>query len=102
MRLKTINEAVESEEKDQDLKKLLETEPQQSFIDWVTKTAEEEKIDLDNIDMKQLAAGIEVEREHDGNDDVDVVKSNEDLLKIAVAHLREKKTYYTVLLAAGL
>lgn len=59
--------------------------------------AKDAGIDLKNIDLDQLKRGIKVEKEHDGGQgkDVDVVKSKSDLLKIAVAHLREKPDYYT-------
>ena len=47
----------------------------------------------------QLRMGIKVEKEHDGpmGKDVDVVSSKEDIVKIAVAHLREDPKYYTKL-----
>jgi len=47
----------------------------------------------------QLRMGIKVEKEHDGpmGKDTDVVGSKEDVVKIAVAHLREDPKYYTKL-----
>lgn len=62
------------------------------------------KIDLGTVPLNQLAIGIEVEREHDGKEgsDIDVVKSELDLLKIAMAHLREDPRYYTKLKKAKL
>lgn len=54
---------------------------------------------MTGIDKNQLKRGIEVEKEHDGKmgKDVDVVKSKLDLVKIAVAHLREDPRYYSKL-----
>lgn len=51
------------------------------------------------VDPEQLKMGIKVEKEHDGKfgKDTDVVKSDEDIVKIAVAHLREDPKYYTKL-----
>jgi hypothetical protein len=40
---------------------------------------------------------VNVEKEHDKDKDTDVVKKDADILKIAVAHLREKPNYYTKL-----
>lgn len=61
--------------------------------------AKKANIDIEGIDFNELKKGIEVEKEHDGQQgkDVDVVKSKADLIKIAVAHLREKPNYYTLL-----
>jgi hypothetical protein len=51
------------------------------------------------VNPKQLKMGIKVEKEHDGpmGKDTDVVGSKEDIVKIAVAHLREDPKYYTKL-----
>lgn len=63
----------------------------------------EEKSDLeaelDSFDSEQVKIGKKVEREHDGGEgnDVDVVRSEEDLIKIVLAHLREDPEYYTKL-----
>ncbi len=56
-------------------------------------------VDIGKIDIKQLRMGINVEKEHDGKmgRDTDVVKNKSDLVKIAVAHLREDPKYYTKL-----
>lgn len=56
-------------------------------------------IDISKFDKKELLLGIKVEKEHDGEKgkDVDVVKKKSDLLKIAIAHLREDPKYYSKL-----
>jgi len=95
MRLKTIKESLELRDK-------LETEPPKSFVDWATNAAKEKNIDLSGIDMKQLAVGVEIEKEHNKGDDVDVIEDEKDLIKVAVAHLRENEKYYTILLDAEL
>lgn len=61
--------------------------------------AQKAKINLNNINFNQLKKGIEVEKEHDGKmgKDIDVVKNKTDLIKIAVAHLREDPKYYSKL-----
>lgn len=65
----------------------------------IQQLAKEVDIDISPYDMKQLQMGIEVEREHDAGDNTDVVNSESDLLKIAVAHLKELPDYYTRLKA---
>jgi hypothetical protein len=56
-------------------------------------------VDIGDIDMDQLRMGINVEKEHDGKmgKDTDVVKKKSDIVKIAVAHLREDPEYYSKL-----
>jgi len=49
-------------------------------------------------DQKEIKMGIAVEREHDVGD-TDVVQSDLDVLKIALAHLEEDPEYYTHLKA---
>jgi hypothetical protein len=51
------------------------------------------------VPKDQLRIGVKVEKEHDGpmGKDTDVVGSKEDVVKIAVAHLREDPKYYTKL-----
>lgn len=66
----------------------------------VKEIARRAKLDISKFDTHQLLRGFEVEREHDDDSDVDVVKGSPakrevQLLKIAVAHLREKPDYYT-------
>jgi len=55
------------------------------------------KIDISKYDPKELVMGINVEKEHNKDKDIDVVKKKEDVLKIALAHLREDPKYYTKL-----
>ena len=50
---------------------------------------------VDKYDMRQIKMGIEIEREHDEDGPTDVVKNEIDLLKIALAHLKEDPKYYT-------
>ena len=50
-----------------------------------------------DVDPQQLKMGIDDEKEHDDGSDLDVVNSFEDLVKIAVAHLKEDPQYYTKL-----
>jgi hypothetical protein len=73
-------------------------------VDSIKKLAKQYKVDLKGIDMKELLDGMQVEKEHDGRQggDTDVVDSDADVMKIAVAHLREKKDYYKKLKKAGL
>jgi hypothetical protein len=61
--------------------------------------AKQAKVDISPYDKDQLRMGIEVEKEHSGEKgkDVAVVHKDSDLLKIAVAHLREDPKYYTKL-----
>lgn len=72
-----------------------------TFSEWTNlKTlAKQADIDISHFNTRELTQGIEVEKEHDGKmgKDVDVVKNKSDLLKIAVAHLREDPKYYTKL-----
>ena len=79
----------------------------QSFLEFALgKVAQKHKIDLKGIDMKQLQMGMGVEKEHDAEmgKDTDVVPGHDEgaVMKIAVAHLREKPDYYTVLKKANL
>jgi sugar diacid utilization regulator len=79
-----------------------------SFTDWllkeskldfqdVLKMAKDTGIDISKFKKHQLVKGVNVETEHDKDKDTDVVKRKSDALKIAVAHLREKPNYYTLL-----
>lgn len=49
------------------------------------------------VPLEQLQMGIDVEKEHDDGSELDVVKSKVDLVKIALAHLKEDPEYYTKL-----
>jgi hypothetical protein len=53
--------------------------------------------ELKTFDSEQVSMGKKVEGEHDNGDDVDIVKSEEDLMKVILAHLREDPKYYTKL-----
>lgn len=66
---------------------------------FIREEASDIEKELDTFDAKQVKIGKKVEREHDGGQgaDLDVVKSEEDLLKIVLAHLREDPEYYTKL-----
>lgn len=66
----------------------------------VEEIARRAKLDVSKFSLAQLKMGLEVEREHDDGSDVDVVTGSKvgrevKLLKIVVAHLREKPDYYT-------
>lgn len=73
------------------------------FSEWVKiresieKVAKNSNLDISNFDKKELKMGFEDEKEHDGGEgeDVDVVDSDEDVLKIVIAHLREDPKYYS-------
>lgn len=72
------------------------------FLEQVSnihKIADDANIDIDGISLQQLKMGMKVEREHDGRmgKDVKVVGSDAEILKVAVAHLREDPKYYTKL-----
>jgi len=47
------------------------------------------------FDRRQLEMGMDVEQEHNGGKDLDVVKTPLDTLKIVLAHLKEDPQYYT-------
>lgn len=63
----------------------------------IEATAKKAKLDISKFDPDQLRMGCAVEKEHDDGSDVDVVDDNSDVLKIAIAHLREDPEYYTKL-----
>lgn len=63
--------------------------------------AQKANLDISKYDMNELCIGIDVEREHNQSN-TDVVKDDTDLLKIAVVHLQENPTYYSILKKAGL
>ena len=70
-----------------------------TFIQFVEQNNAEKMAEKYNVDLDQLKMGIKVEKEHDGRmgKDTDVVKKQEDIVKIAVAHIREDPKYYTKL-----
>ncbi len=53
--------------------------------------------ELATHDPHEVKMGKKAEKEHDNGDDVDIVNSEEDLIKIVLAHLREDPKYYTKL-----
>ena len=54
--------------------------------------------EIEKYDKDQLVKGINVEKEHQKDKDIDVIKGKESkLLKIALAHLREDEKYYSKL-----
>jgi len=64
----------------------------------VLRLAKHAKISEDEIakyDKDQITLGINVEKEHMKDKDIDVIKDVESrIIKIALAHLREDKKYY--------
>lgn len=73
------------------------------FYDYkdLQRIAKKAKVDIEDIDVKQLKMGMKVEKEHDAKmgKDTDVVPGHDPgtIMKIAVAHLRENPRYYTKL-----
>ncbi len=61
------------------------------------KLADEIEVDISKFDPKELKMGFQVEKEHMKDADINVIKKNSDILKIALAHLRENPKYYTLL-----
>jgi hypothetical protein len=61
-------------------------------------------VDIKGLKTNQLSVGLRVEKEHKGKmgRDTEVAKNDVDVLKIAVAHLREDPYYYSKLIKAGL
>ena len=64
----------------------------------VLRLAKQGKISEDEIakyDKDQITLGINVEKEHMKDKDIDVIKDVESrIIKIALAHLREDEKYY--------
>lgn len=54
-------------------------------------------VDWTKVSFKQFTMGLDVESEHNHGDKLDVVKSDKDLAKIVLAHLKEVPNYYTKL-----
>lgn len=53
-------------------------------------------VDWDKIDIDEFIMGLKVEQEHDTKSkNTDVANSIKDIAKIALAHLKEIKDYYT-------
>lgn len=70
----------------------------QSYVETkdIEALAKKAGVDIEDIDHEQIKMGIKAEKEHTGGD-THVVGKETDLLKVAVAHLREKGNYYTLL-----
>ena len=64
-----------------------------TFVDALNM-AEKLGLDIKKYDPDEIVAGINTEKEHSREKDINVVKSASDLLKIALAHLREDPKYY--------
>ena len=70
------------------------------FKDYAIKSlAFDYKVSIKGLDIEQLKKGLNVEKEHTGGKGKDtiVAKNDGDILKIAVAHLREDPKYYSKL-----
>jgi len=74
------------------------------FKTWIESVnihqiAKKANIDISKYDLKQLQMGYKVELEHGKHDkETDVTHSDPvKTLKIAIAHLKEKPNYYTLL-----
>ena len=70
---------------------------------WTTKEAkaigDKIGIDWEKYDIEEFRQGLAVEKEHDTDDPrTDVASSEEEIGKIAFAHLQELKDYYTRLI----
>ncbi len=70
----------------------------------IEKVAQRAGLDISKFDRSEIVSGFKVEREHDGKmgKDTDVVRSDADVLKIALAHLREDPKYYSKLGRCGI
>jgi hypothetical protein len=70
-----------------------------SFEDFLVEQDTKALAKKYKVDPEQLKMGVKVEKEHDGpmGKDTDVVGKKSDIVKIAVAHLREDPKYYTKL-----
>ena len=66
-------------------------------FDDVVKMSKDNGLNISNYDRNELVLGVNTEKEHNKDKDTDVVKRPSDVLKIAIAHLREDPKYYTKL-----
>lgn len=73
------------------------TEARKFDSDSAKKIGDSLNVDWKKYDLEQFRMGLEVETEHDDGTILDVVKSNKDLAKIVLAHLKEVPDYYTKL-----
>lgn len=72
------------------------TEAKQKFTkEQAKKIGDSLSVDWNKVDLEQFRMGLEVESEHNDGTKLDVVKSEKDLGKIALAHLNEFPDYYT-------
>ena len=82
---------------------LFVTEKKKSEFDFsdvlqLAKQAKISKKEIEKYSQEQLVLGINVEKEHMKDKDIDVIKGDESkILKIALAHLREDEKYYSKL-----
>jgi hypothetical protein len=65
--------------------------------DNIQRLADEIKVDISKFDPEELKMGFQVEKEHMKDADINVINKESDILKIALAHLRENPKYYTLL-----
>jgi len=65
--------------------------------DEIEKMAQDIAVDISKFDKEELKKGLEVEKEHMKDKDINVIRQPSDVLKIALAHLREDPKYYTKL-----
>jgi hypothetical protein len=78
--------------------KIFLSEEKKTFTkDQAEKIGNSLSVDWNKIDIEQFRMGLEVESEHNDGGKLDVVKSEKDLGKIALAHLKELPDYYTKL-----
>ena len=65
----------------------------------LTALARKAGVNISRFDPKEIRMGLDVEKEHSGGmgKDVAVVSKKADILKIAIAHLREDPRYYSKL-----
>jgi len=70
----------------------------------IQNIADKGNIDIKGLKSSELAMGLRTEKEHTGKmgKDTEVASNDVDVLKIAVAHLREDPNYYSKLKKAGL
>jgi hypothetical protein len=54
-------------------------------------------VDWKKVDIEQFHLGLNIEKEHDDGSQLDTVRNESDLVKIVLAHLKEKSDYYTQL-----
>lgn len=69
----------------------------------VDRLAKKANLDVSKFDTKELVDGLNTEKEHMSQKKLDVIgKQEENILKIALAHLEENPNYYKVLKKAKL